>query len=104
MQKWQQLLLNFATLNNNTSHNDSINATPNATANTTLNSGTDLDAMKTPEAIIALIQSNPDITRQQMAEKTGKNLSTIARGIKRLKQQEKLKRIGSDKSGRWQLL
>ena len=90
----------FATLHDNIFHNTSINATLKATVNATLN----LDAMKTTEAIITLIQTNPDITRQEMAEKTGKNLSTIARAIKKLKQDQQLKRICSDKTGRWQLL
>jgi Uncharacterized conserved protein len=84
--------------------NESENATLNATVNATLNSEINLDSLKTPEAIIALIQQNPKITRKEMAERIGKNLSTIARAIKKLRQQNKLKRIGSDKSGRWQVL
>ena len=74
--------------------------TKNATVNATVN----LEGMNTSEAIIALIENSPSITRQKMALLIGKNISTIARAIKKLQQQNILKRIGSDKTGHWQLL
>ncbi len=54
---------------------------------------------KTPDAILLLIQHNPQLTRQQMADMLGKDIRTIGRAISQLQQSGKLKRIGSDKTG-----
>ncbi|MCF6318064.1 MAG: Fic family protein [Proteobacteria bacterium] len=72
--------------------------------NAPLNAPVNLISIKTPEAIIALIQNKPEITRQQMAQMIKKDIRTIARAIKKLQEQNKLKRIGSDKIGHWQIL
>ncbi len=80
------------------------NAPLNALVNAPVNDDIILKGMKTPEAIIALIQDNPEITRQQMAQMIKKDIRTIGRAIKKLQEQNKLKRIGSDKTGHWQLL
>ncbi len=63
-----------------------------------------IEHLKTPDAIIALIKSNPNITRKEMAEQIGKDIRTIGRGIKTLQDAGKLKRVGSDKTGHWQIL
>jgi Fic family protein len=57
---------------------------------------------KTPDAILLLIQHNPQLTRQQMANILGKDIRTIGRAISQLQQSGKLKRIGSDKTGHWE--
>ncbi len=80
------------------------NAPLNVLTNAPLNAPVNLTNLKTPEAIIALIQNNPEITRQQMKQLINKDIRTIARAIKKLQQQNKFKRIGSDKTGCWQLL
>jgi len=59
--------------------------------------------MKTPDAIIALVQADSSITRQQMAEQIGKDIRTIGRAIKKLQDEGKLQRIGSDKTGHWEV-
>jgi len=84
--------------------NAPLNVLLNAPVNTPVNDIIDNKSMKTPEAIIALIQNNPEITRQQMAQFINKDIRTIGRAIKKLQEQNKLKRIGSDKTGHWQLL
>ena len=92
------------TLNNNAVLNVSLNAPVNAPANAPVNDAINIKGMKTPDAILALIQSNSSITRKELAEKIQKDIRTIGRAIKKLQEQKKLKRIGSDKTGHWQLL
>jgi len=79
-----------------TLENASVNAPQNALVN--------IEGMKTPDAIIALVQADSSITRQQMAERMGKDVRTIARAIKNLQDEVKLQRVGSDKAGHWEVL
>ena len=72
----------------------------NALANAPVN----ITGLKTPDAIIALIQKDPKITRQQMAEILGKDIRTIGRAIVKLQQAGHLKRVGSDKTGHWKIV
>jgi len=76
----------------------------NASANAPQNALVNIEGMKTADAIIALVQTDSSITRQQMAEKIGKDIRTIGRAIKKLQDEGKLQRIGSDKSGHWEAL
>jgi predicted HTH transcriptional regulator len=39
-----------------------------------------------------------------MAERIGKDIRTIARAIKRLQESGRLKRVGSDKTGHWEII
>lgn len=78
------------------------NAPLSAPLNAPLN--IDLPNLKTHEAVLALIHENNAITRQQMADSIGKDLRTIGRAIQKLQQQGKLKRVGSDKTGHWELM
>ena len=79
------------------------NAPVNAPQNAPVNEVIDVVGLKTPDAILLLIQHNPQLTRQQMADTLGKELRTIGRAITRLQQAGRLKRIGSDKVGYWAL-
>jgi len=76
----------------------------NASANAPQNTPVNIEGLKTPDAIIVLVQGDSSITRQQMAEKIGKDIRTIGRAIKKLQDEGKLQRIGSDKSGHWEAL
>ena len=58
---------------------------------------------KTPDAVLMLIKDNPKITRKQIADTLQKDLRTIGRSIASLQKMGKLKRIGSNKSGHWQI-
>ena len=80
------------------------NASVNASVNASQNASVPIEGMKTPDAIMALVQADASITRQHMAEKIGKDIRTIGRAIKKLQDEGKLQRIGSDKSGYWELL
>ncbi len=73
--------------------NAPINAPINASINPT----------KTPDAVLMLIKDNPKITRKQIADILQKDLRTIGRSIALLQKIGKLKRIGSNKSGHWQI-
>ena len=81
------------TLEKNTQKNAPINAPINASINPT----------KTPDAVLMLIKNNPKITRKQIADTLQKDLRTIGRSIASLQKMRKLKRIGSNKSGHWQI-
>lgn len=87
------------TLAQNASVNALLNKGENAPVNTLIN----VTGLKTPEAILALLISTPELTRQQLADTLNKDVRTIGRAISKLQQQGKLTRIGSDKSGHWQV-
>ncbi|MDR1170138.1 MAG: winged helix-turn-helix transcriptional regulator, partial [Prevotellaceae bacterium] len=55
------------------------------------------------QKIIEAIASNPFITRDEMVKTVGISLSKIKENITKLKSKGFLKRIGSDKSGYWQI-
>jgi len=84
--------------------NSILQTLENALANALQNAPVNIEGMKTPDAIIALVHSDSSITRQQMAEQIGKDIRTIGRAIKKLQDEGKLQRVGSDKSGHWKLL
>lgn len=91
------LLAISETLAKNTQKNASINASINAPIN-------DLKTpQKTPDAVLILIKDNPKITRNQIADVLQKDLRTIGRAIASLQKVGKLKRIGSNKAGHWQI-
>jgi len=75
----------------------------NAPANASLNAPVNLKELKTPEAVLACVVENRDVTRQEMADRIGKDIRTIARAIKRLQESGRLKRVGSDKAGHWEV-
>jgi len=83
--------------------NASVNALVNEGKNAPVNAHINLTGLKTPEAIIALLSSTPELTRQQLADTLNKDVRTIGRAISKLHQQGKLTRIGSDKTGHWQV-
>ena len=80
------------------------NAPTNAPANAPVNAPVNIKGLKTPQAIMACIQQNSMITRAEMAEKIGKDIRTIARAIKKLQESGRLKRVGSAKTGHWQII
>ena len=79
--------------------------TQNAPVNASLNApvNPDISGMKTPEAILTLLATDPTQTRQHLANVIGKDLRTIGRALARLQQDGKVKRIGSDKTGHWEV-
>lgn len=76
----------------------------NAPASAPANAPVNLKGLKTPQAIMACIQQDNSVTRLEMAERIGKDIRTIARAIKRLQEAGRLKRVGSDKTGHWEII
>ena len=54
--------------------------------------------------ILDIIKNNPNITISKIADVTGKSTKTIQSKLNSLKKQEKIKRVGSNKNGYWQIL
>lgn len=69
--------------------------------NTGLNAGLKLSALD--QTILKHMQTDPYITNAQLAEQTGKALSTIERRIKKLREHQLIKRAGSKKTGHWEV-
>lgn len=59
---------------------------------------------KTPDRIIDLLREAPDLSVPELASRLGKSESAIERAIRKLREAERLRRIGPDKGGRWQVL
>lgn len=59
---------------------------------------------KTPEAIIELLQQQPELSLAELAKIIGRSTSAVKRAAAKLKQQGKLEYIGSKKGGYWKVL
>ena len=70
----------------------------NDTLNDTLNDRT------RSEKILTLIKEKPTITQTELAKKLDVSTETIKRDILKLKKNNQIKRVGSDKTGYWQLI
>ena len=57
---------------------------------------------KTVDKVWRLIKENPAITTKQIAEAIGLSVRAIEENIKKLKRQNRLRRIGGDNGGRWE--
>ncbi len=55
------------------------------------------------EQVLSQIKVNSAITLEQLMELTGKSRSSIKRYIEHLKQENKIKRIGGNKGGHWEI-
>jgi Fic family protein len=83
--------------------NASVNAPVNALVKLSVDAHPQITGLKTPDAILRLLLQSPELTRQQLAEIIGKDIRTIGRAIAKLQQTGKLTRLGSDKTGYWQV-
>ena len=59
---------------------------------------------KTPGIILMHLAQNPSYSIPSLAEKMGKSESAIERAIRKLKAEGRLRRIGPDSSGHWQVM
>ena len=62
-----------------------------------------LPVNKTCGMILALLKDNPDITYDELALKTGKTRETVRVNLRKLESQNLIRRVGSDKSGHWEV-
>jgi ATP-dependent DNA helicase RecG len=55
-------------------------------------------------AILTAIKEHPTITKKQLVELTGIPITSLEREMTALRQQNIIKRIGSNKSGYWEVI
>lgn len=55
----------------------------------------------TEQAVLSLIEMNPAITREEIAERTSKTVRTIQRTLTSLKNKELIERDGANKNDVW---
>ena len=60
--------------------------------------------IQTRDQILALLSKNPKMTREDLARALEKSPNTIKGHIVKLKAEGKLKRIGSDRNGYWEVM
>ena len=59
---------------------------------------------KSKEKILQAIANNPYITTAELSQLTGLSISGIEKNLRQLKEQNKIKRIGPDKGGHWEVI
>ena len=69
-----------------------------------MSSGEIKTRVKTREKIIILLTHNPEITREDLSIKIGISVKGIEWQLSRLKKENLIKRTGSKKSGRWEVV
>lgn len=55
----------------------------------------------TEQAVLSIIEMNPAITREEIAERTSKTVRTIQRTLTSLKNKGLIERDGANKNGVW---
>ena len=80
----------------------SLNGTVNGTVSGTVNVGVNLSA--TEQTVLDCIRDNNSIGVAEIVSRTEKGRSTIMRTIKSLKEKGFIRRVGSDKTGSWEIL
>jgi len=60
--------------------------------------------VKTGDLVLDLIKANPSIAREEMAKALNLTIDGIDWNIRKLKNEGKLKRIGPDKDGHWEVV
>ena len=56
------------------------------------------------DKILTMVRANPKVTAQKMALALGVADKTIKRHLKTLGEQGRIQRVGSDKSGQWEII
>lgn len=59
---------------------------------------------KTAEKIMRFIRNNPSISRKQLSELCGISQDGIKWHLKNLQKENKIRRVGPDKGGRWEVV
>ena len=59
---------------------------------------------KSKEKILQAIANNPYITTAELSNIIGLSVSGIEKNLRQLKEQDKIKRIGPDKGGHWEVV
>ncbi len=82
--------------------NGTVNGTVSGTVNDTVN--VDVNLSETEKAVLDCIRDNNSIGVAEIVSRTEKGRSTIMRSIKSLKEKGFIRRVGSDKTGSWEIL
>ncbi len=56
------------------------------------------------DTVLSLIKQKKNITATEIGKRLGMSLSTVRRKIKDLKEQKRIERFGSDKTGYWKII
>ena len=59
---------------------------------------------KTSEKIVSLILINPYVTVNELSESVGKSTRSVEMQLRKLRESNKIKRIGADRGGYWQVI
>lgn len=59
---------------------------------------------KTPDALLNWLSRKPELSLLELAKKLGKSESAVKRAIRKLCEAGRIRRIGPDKGGRWEVL
>ena len=86
----------------NDARNDARNGA-NATNNAT-NATNATNLTSTEKGILMIIKENNGVSLSEIAEKLGKDISTIKRAIRRLKTKGVVKYIGTTRNGHWEVI
>ena len=81
-------------------HNEHISNLEREMAEYTRQTG----GQKTREVLLQMITDDPSVTTTQMASALGINRSAVSKHLDRLKADGRLRRVGPDKGGHWELL
>jgi ATP-dependent DNA helicase RecG len=81
-----------------------IQGAPVETGETTREKSNEKSDEKSNEKVLRLIAKNPAITTGTLSAKLNLSVSGIAKIIRNLKKKQKLRRIGPDKGGHWEVL
>ncbi len=60
--------------------------------------------VRTPSRILAVLHRQPAATLQEVASALRLSTSAVERAARRLKEEDRLRRVGSKKGGRWEVL
>lgn len=59
---------------------------------------------ETVEKILSLMKKKPSITQKELIDKTGLTRRGVEWNIKKLKEEGFIRRVGSDRSGHWEVI
>lgn len=66
--------------------------------------GSDITVRETVGKILEAIRDNPTITREKLSQVTDLSISGVEWNLARLKKEGKIKRIGPDRGGQWEII
>jgi len=81
-----------------------MNKTTRETMNKTTGETTSETTQETRNKIITLMKKNPNITTDELASSTGQTFNGIEYYIRKLNEEGKIRRVGSKKTGHWEVI